>query len=132
MFPVSLVVGAAAVFLGTRGALAGVIAATEAPAGNPLSYAGGQPAASIAQCSVAVADHSIVYPNARIDHKTSGTIDCTSQVSLISVPAGYQFTITNVSVAGYLNLEQGSYIEKIQVRLWYPEATVRDSRDLHG
>lgn len=76
-------------------------------------------------CSYTITDNNsrLAYPNAKVVHQSSGTIDCTTQLILSGTPTGYHFSVSSVSVSGYLNLEPGAYVEKIEVSLGSPSAS---------
>ncbi|KAL1868542.1 hypothetical protein VTK73DRAFT_3634 [Phialemonium thermophilum] len=93
------------------------------PSPNLLDYAsnvataGGTSSDSL--CEATVSDGRLVYPEARIDHQTSGHVDCVSRLQLSGWPSGYRFSVSGVSVSGFLQLDPGSYVEKIEVDFSY-------------
>lgn len=94
-----------------------------APSSNLLDYASGGGASSSsgdAACDFTVAAGALAFPNARIVHQQGGFVDCNARLLLSDLPAGYQFSVSSASVAGYLNLEPGTYLDKIEVQLAYP------------
>ncbi|KAJ4385337.1 hypothetical protein N0V85_008118 [Neurospora sp. IMI 360204] len=79
---------------------------------------------------------ALLLPNARIPLSPAGFIDCflephrsqaednqhqNQQLVFTGIPAGWQFSITDITVAGWLDLERGSFVERVSVDLVYPE-----------
>ncbi|KAK3933973.1 hypothetical protein QBC46DRAFT_359334 [Diplogelasinospora grovesii] len=111
--------------------IAAVSTASLAPSPDILDYldttaTSAFSASSSGNCTVAVsADHaSLIFPNAKLVYSPAGSIDCKPQLVFRDLPAGYRFAIDSVTVGGYLNLEKGSYVERIQVQLYYPDSSV--------
>ncbi|KAK0634439.1 hypothetical protein B0T17DRAFT_622092 [Bombardia bombarda] len=93
------------------------------PSPNILSYLEtlATPSSSNSSCAIALSENSLVFPNAKIVRSPSGFIDCRPQLVLSNIPAGYKFSINSVTLSGYLSLERGSYVDKIQIQLRYPQ-----------
>ena len=74
-------------------------------------------------CSWAIttdgSERYLAFPNARINHQTSGTIDCHTRLGLLASQTGYRFSVSWVSLSGYLKLEPGAYMERFNVSLGY-------------
>jgi hypothetical protein len=89
------------------------------PSGNILDYlvTTVNSGTASANCNVEVSGSSLVFPNAKIVNSPAGFIDCTPQLHFANLPSGYGFSIPSVSVGGYLSLQKGAYVEKIQVQL---------------
>ncbi|KAB5528030.1 hypothetical protein GE09DRAFT_1228928 [Coniochaeta sp. 2T2.1] len=78
----------------------------------------------------------LAFPNARITHQSSGTIDCPTRLTLQASQTGYRYSVTWISLAGYLKLEPGTYIERFNVSVGYfpgaKQTDVATARDLYG
>ncbi|KAK0705949.1 hypothetical protein B0T26DRAFT_875247 [Lasiosphaeria miniovina] len=89
------------------------------PSPNILDYLDTRSSAASSGCAFTVASGSLVFPGARISHSPAGHIDCTTRLAFAGLPTGYAFSIQTATVAGYLSLEKGSFVDKIQVRVAY-------------
>lgn len=74
----------------------------------------------------------LAFPNARIVHQSSGTIDCQTRLRLAASQTGYRFSVNWVSLSGYLRLEPGAYIERVNVALGYFPGGKQVSFHTHG
>lgn len=90
---------------------------------NILDYVDSFPYDTGDKCSAVITsygdDHYLAYPNARIVHQSSGTIDCQTRLRLAASQTGYRFSVDWVSLSGHLQLEPGAYIERINISLSY-------------
>ncbi|EGO56158.1 hypothetical protein NEUTE1DRAFT_130212 [Neurospora tetrasperma FGSC 2508] len=81
---------------------------------------------------------ALFLPNARIPLSSAGFIGCFlekpqgpqaeednqhQQLVFTGIPAGWQFSITEITVGGWLDLEKGSFVERVSLSLIYPVAT---------
>jgi hypothetical protein len=100
----------------------GVVHSTKGtPSSNFLDYLDVRSSSSTgSNCAISVSGNNLVFANAKITHSPAGYIDCKPVLTFKNIPQGYSFSIDRVSVAGYLKLEKGCYVEKIQVELRYP------------
>ncbi|KAK3370798.1 hypothetical protein B0T24DRAFT_300133 [Lasiosphaeria ovina] len=89
------------------------------PSRNILDYLDTRSNSASSGCAITVASGSLVFPGARISHSPAGHIDCTTRLAFAGLPTGYAFSIQTATVAGYLSLEKGSFVDKIQVRVAY-------------
>lgn len=95
------------------------------PSGNILAYVDPAPSnpGGDTRCSALITPDGsyLAFPSARIVHQSSGTIDCQIRLTLTtaSQTAGYRFSADWVSLAGYLSLEPGAYIERVNVSVGY-------------
>lgn len=85
---------------------------------------------------------ALLLPSAHIPLSSAGFIDCflepphqqqqqfreleqeprhKKRLLFDGIPAGWQFSITEISIGGWLELEKGSLVERVEVGVWYPE-----------
>ncbi|KAK3345584.1 hypothetical protein B0H65DRAFT_525609 [Neurospora tetraspora] len=79
---------------------------------------------------------ALLLPNARIPLSPAGFIDCflepqgsqaednqhqKQQLVFKGIPAGWQFSITKITLAGWLDLERGAFVERVSLSVGYPE-----------
>ena len=103
--------------------------ATETSSENILKYAK-TAGTSTGSCDFALDSGSLVFPYARINHQSGGFVDCKAELQLSGLPAGYRFSVTSALVKGYLSLEPGSYMERLEVSVSHPtEAGVGHSHE---
>jgi hypothetical protein len=74
------------------------------------------------RCSTVVGSYGddpyLAYPNARIVHQSSGTIDFQTRLR-VRAPSGYRFSVNWVTLSAYLQLEPGALMERINVSVGY-------------
>ncbi|KAK3493430.1 hypothetical protein B0T13DRAFT_51729 [Neurospora crassa] len=121
---------------------------TGIPSQNLLTYLSTthdtSPPNSFALCTTILSrdQAALLLPNTRIPLSSAGFIDCFlekpqgphaeedhqhhsqhQQLVFTGIPAGWQFSITEVTIGGWLDLERGSYVERVSLSLIYPVAT---------
>lgn len=95
------------------------------PSRNILTYVDPPPfnPGGDTRCSTVItADGNYLgFPSARIEHQSSGTIDCQTILTLTtaSQTAGYRFSADWISLSAYARLEPGAYIERVNVSVGY-------------
>ncbi|KAB5585210.1 hypothetical protein GE09DRAFT_18840 [Coniochaeta sp. 2T2.1] len=132
-----------ALFLGPCAVVRAIAAAPDAPAptANILSLV--EPLSSSTdtnKCASTITTSNslsyLAFPNARITHQSSGTIDCPTRLTLQKSQTAYRYSVTWVSLSGYLELEPGAYIERFIVSLGYfprgEQIDVATARNLYG
>ncbi|KAK0721761.1 hypothetical protein B0T26DRAFT_192480 [Lasiosphaeria miniovina] len=101
---------------------AGSITIRSPPTANLLDYLDtslSSSSNSSPYCAFVVSESSLEFPGAKIPRSPAGFIDCKTRLAFANLPAEYAFSISSVEVAGYLSLERGSFVEKVQVRAEY-------------
>ncbi|KAK3491138.1 uncharacterized protein B0T23DRAFT_318711 [Neurospora hispaniola] len=78
---------------------------------------------------------ALLLPNARIPLSSAGFIGCFlekpqgpqaeednqhQQLVFTGIPAGWQFSIAEITIGGWLDLERGSFVERVSLSLMYP------------
>lgn len=91
---------------------------------NILDYVDSFPYDTGDKCSAVIttggAERYLAFPNAKIVHQSVATIDCQTRLRLsTSQMSGYRFSVNWASLSGYLHLEPGAYIERMNVSLSY-------------
>lgn len=87
---------------------------------------------------------ALLLPNTRISLSSAGFIDCflekpqgaqveednrhqtQQQLVFTGIPAGWQFSITEITVGGWLDLEKGSSVERVSLSLIYMHNSKED------
>lgn len=96
---------------------------SSSPSSNLLDYAvsaGTSPTFSTSggSCGASVSSGAwLSLPGAHIDHRAAGSVDCGVGLALRGLPTGYRFSVSRAEVKGYLDLEDGCYLEKVEVRV---------------
>ncbi|GAB1312660.1 hypothetical protein MFIFM68171_02870 [Madurella fahalii] len=86
-----------------------------------------------AKCAAVMSWDHVAFPNARIP-KSGGYIECRQRLVFENLPAGTDFSFIAAKVSGVLNLDGGSYVDKVEVAIDYlpppsspPKPTTTDS-----
>ncbi len=63
---------------------------------------------------------NLIFPNARLVNRSAGFIECKGQKLVFEgVPEGWSFGVRGVRVGGWLVLERGALVERVEVGVEY-------------